>query len=114
MEEWFELLKRRNPMTDRPSGDKRIRQNIWKFFTRKKLAKHLASVQVDRMMKQIRIITKPGVAGLIIGRRGENIKEYQQWNQSSWNICVEEKGSKSVPACSKPNTRRRNLGFKAY
>tara|TARA_B100000287_G_scaffold433429_1_gene495137 strand:+ start:1499 stop:1837 length:339 start_codon:yes stop_codon:yes gene_type:complete len=106
MEEWFEILKTRNPRSDRPSGDKRIRSNIWNFFARKKLAKYLISVNVDRMMKKIRIITKPGVAGLIIGRRGENIKEYQQWNQQSWSICVEEKGSRTAPTCSEPSKRR--------
>jgi len=107
MEEWFELLKTRNPRSDRPSGDKRIRSNIWNFFTRKKMAKHLISISVDRMMKKIRILTKPGAAGLIIGRRGENIKEYQKWNQKSWSICVEEKGSRTAPACSKPAKGRR-------
>tara|TARA_R100000152_G_C6782267_1_gene219442 strand:- start:14926 stop:15264 length:339 start_codon:yes stop_codon:yes gene_type:complete len=106
MEEWFEILKTRNPRSDRPSGDKRIRSNLWNFFARKKLAKYLISISVDRMMKKIRIITKPGVAGLIIGRRGENIKEYQQWNQQSWSICVEEKGSRTAPTCSEPSKRR--------
>ena len=89
MDEWFDIVKlRAHRGKDTRRGDKIIRTQVWKMLTRMGLENIVSDVNVMRRTKEVVLTTDRNDMGLVIGRRGANLKNIER-RLKNWSVKAE-------------------------